>query len=58
MRLADADLHYDVVKKYGRFPERNGLLNRTCTAEEIKYLTGPDGPGWADMYKPFCPGQM
>lgn len=30
--------HFDVIKRFGRFPERNKALNRASTKEEIKYL--------------------
>jgi uncharacterized protein (DUF924 family) len=38
-----AELHKDIVDKFGRFPHRNKLLNRENTAEEAEYLTG-DSP--------------
>lgn len=30
--------HYDVVKKYGRFPGRNAVHGRLSTADELQYL--------------------
>jgi uncharacterized protein (DUF924 family) len=33
-----AQLHYDVVKQWGRFPHRNKILGRANTAEEEKGL--------------------
>jgi uncharacterized protein (DUF924 family) len=30
--------HFDVIKRFGRFPERNKALGRISTKEEIKYL--------------------
>ncbi len=30
--------HYDVIKRFGRFPHRNKELNRRSTPEEIAYL--------------------
>ncbi len=30
--------HYDVVKRFGRFPHRNGELGRESTPDEIAYL--------------------
>jgi uncharacterized protein (DUF924 family) len=30
--------HRDVVARFGRFPHRNEVLGRTCTAEELEYL--------------------
>ena len=38
-----AELHHDIVQRFGRFPHRNKLLDREITAEENEYLTG-DGP--------------
>lgn len=35
-----AELHADIVEKFGRFPHRNALLNRENTAEEDEYLAG------------------
>jgi uncharacterized protein (DUF924 family) len=30
--------HRDIVARYGRFPHRNEVLDRTCTPEELEYL--------------------
>lgn len=30
--------HYDIIVKFGRFPYRNEVLNRTSTPEELEYL--------------------
>jgi uncharacterized protein (DUF924 family) len=30
--------HFDIIKRFGRFPERNEALGRISTEEEIKYL--------------------
>jgi uncharacterized protein (DUF924 family) len=30
--------HFDIIKRFGRFPQRNEILGRPSTAEEIKYL--------------------
>jgi uncharacterized protein (DUF924 family) len=38
-----AELHHDIVERFGRFPHRNGLLNRDNTPEEDEYLAG-DSP--------------
>lgn len=35
-----ADLHADIIERYGRFPHRNKLLNRKNSAEEEQYLAG------------------
>jgi uncharacterized protein (DUF924 family) len=48
--LGDADLlkwaqlHADIIRRFGRFPHRNGLLNRVTTAEEQAFL---DAGGFA-----------
>jgi uncharacterized protein (DUF924 family) len=31
--------HRDIVERFGRFPHRNAVLGRECTAEENAYLT-------------------
>ena len=33
--------HYEVIKKFGRFPHRNDILNRRSTFEERKFLMKP-----------------
>lgn len=33
-----AQQHYDVIKKFGRFPHRNKALGRVSTPEELDYL--------------------
>ena len=30
--------HYDIIKRFGRFPHRNNALGRESTAEEVEYL--------------------
>lgn len=30
--------HFDIIKRFGRFPERNEILGRTSTAEEKQFL--------------------
>jgi uncharacterized protein (DUF924 family) len=35
-----AELHADIVERFGRFPHRNVILNRENTAEEEEYLAG------------------
>ena len=30
--------HRDIVARFGRFPHRNDVLGRDCTAEELDYL--------------------
>ncbi len=34
--------HYDVIKKFGRFPHRNAILERQNTKLEDEYLAQPD----------------
>lgn len=37
-----AKRHYDVIKKFGRFPHRNSILERQNTKMEEDYLAQPD----------------
>jgi uncharacterized protein (DUF924 family) len=39
--LAWAVKHYDVIKRFGRFPHRNSILGRESTADEIEFLNEP-----------------
>jgi uncharacterized protein (DUF924 family) len=32
--------HYDIVKRFGRYPHRNAALGRAMTADEVAYLEG------------------
>lgn len=34
-----AHQHYDIIKKFGRFPHRNVILNRASTEAETEYLS-------------------
>ena len=36
--LAHAEHHRDIVRRFGRFPHRNGILGRETTKEEREYL--------------------
>jgi uncharacterized protein (DUF924 family) len=36
--LKYADLHADIIRRFGRFPHRNPILGRATTAEEQAYL--------------------
>jgi uncharacterized protein (DUF924 family) len=38
-----AELHHDIIERFGRFPHRNKLLDRHNTPEEDEYLAG-DSP--------------
>ena len=33
--------HRDIIKRFGRFPHRNGMLGRSSTAEEVEFLKQP-----------------
>jgi uncharacterized protein (DUF924 family) len=33
-----ARLHHDIIARFGRFPHRNGVLNRESGADEREYL--------------------
>jgi uncharacterized protein (DUF924 family) len=39
--LGYAKLHADIVARFGRFPHRNSILDRTNTGEEAVFLTEP-----------------
>jgi len=39
-----AELHADIIRRFGRFPHRNGVLRRTTTPAEKAYL---DADGFA-----------
>lgn len=41
LNLDFAIRHRDIVARFGRFPHRNGILGRTCTAEELEFLRRP-----------------
>ena len=36
-----AEMHRDIVQRFGRFPHRNAILGRTSTPEEVEFLTQP-----------------
>lgn len=36
--LRYAEIHREIIQKFGRFPHRNSILGRMSTAEEIAYL--------------------
>jgi uncharacterized protein (DUF924 family) len=33
-----AEIHGDIIRRFGRFPHRNAVLGRASTAEEQKFL--------------------
>ncbi|MDA7968616.1 MAG: DUF924 domain-containing protein, partial [Gammaproteobacteria bacterium] len=33
--------HYDIIKRFGRFPHRNAALGRETSAEEAAFLREP-----------------
>ena len=39
--LKFANMHRDIIVKFGRFPHRNAILGRATTPEEAKFLEGP-----------------
>lgn len=41
MALDYAERHRDVIRRFGRFPHRNGALGRNSTADERAYLATP-----------------
>lgn len=45
-----ADQHADIVLRFGRYPHRNELLDRTSTAEELQFLAA-GGPSFGQKKK-------
>jgi uncharacterized protein (DUF924 family) len=39
-----AEIHADIIRRFGRFPHRNAVLDRVTTPEEQAFL---DGGGFA-----------
>ena len=37
--------HYEVIKRFGRFPKRNKALGRESTAEELEYMASDEAQG-------------
>lgn len=37
--LKFANHHYTIIQRFGRFPQRNSILGRTSTPEELQYLS-------------------
>jgi uncharacterized protein (DUF924 family) len=33
--------HRDIIQKFGRYPHRNGILGRTSTPDEDRFLEKP-----------------
>lgn len=42
--LNHAIKHYEVIRRFGRFPQRNDVLGRPSTAEELEFLKSNPGP--------------
>jgi uncharacterized protein (DUF924 family) len=40
--LKFANMHRDIIVKFGRFPHRNAILGRATTPEEAEFLEGPN----------------
>jgi uncharacterized protein (DUF924 family) len=45
--LSLAERHFDIVQRFGRFPQRNPILGREPTPEEIEFLNSKAGHGSA-----------
>jgi uncharacterized protein (DUF924 family) len=39
--IAYAIRHMEIIERFGRFPHRNAILERTSTAEEKQFLQQP-----------------
>ena len=37
-----AEMHRDVIARFGRFPHRNAILGRESTEEELAFLEEPN----------------
>lgn len=37
-----AEIHRDIIARFGRFPHRNAIFGRETTDEEARYLASPD----------------
>jgi uncharacterized protein (DUF924 family) len=42
--LAYEQEHRRVIQRFGRYPHRNAILGRACTAEEALYLAQDQDP--------------
>jgi uncharacterized protein (DUF924 family) len=40
-QLRFAEMHRDIVRRFGRFPHRNAALGRASTPEEVEFLKQP-----------------
>jgi uncharacterized protein (DUF924 family) len=40
-QLSFAQRHFEIIKRFSRFPHRNALLGRASTPEEIEFLSEP-----------------
>ena len=40
--LEFSEKHYKIIERFGRFPHRNEILERTSTREELEFLKEPD----------------
>jgi uncharacterized protein (DUF924 family) len=38
--------HKDIIERFGRFPHRNGTLNKVSSAQERHFLASPQGGFW------------
>ena len=45
-----AELHRDIIERFGRFPYRNAVLDRRNTPEEEEFLSG-DNPTFGQGQK-------
>lgn len=45
--IASHEEHLLIVRRFGRYPHRNAVLNRATTSQEQAWLDSDDCPGWA-----------
>ena len=50
--LHDLPEHTNVLRRFGRYPHRNGLHGRQNTLEEEAWLASDECPGWAKSQRP------
>lgn len=44
--VAWAERHRDLIARFGRFPQRNAILGRESTPDELRFLEGAGSPRW------------
>jgi uncharacterized protein (DUF924 family) len=50
-----ARMHQAAIIRFGRFPQRNRVLGRTSTDDEVGFLAGSEGSKMSDPLQPVTP---